>query len=78
MISSTGVFCNGYNCSASLYVRNCPDFDLCEQCEVIEDIHDPSHVFIKLRYPGPGIGRRHGVMIPLLKDIIYKSKDVAL
>jgi hypothetical protein len=60
------------------YTRNCPDFDLCEPCEAIEGIHDASHVFVKLRFPGVGIGRRHGVMIPLLKDIIYKSKDVEL
>jgi hypothetical protein len=66
------------NCGAILYTRNCPNFDLCEECESIEDIHDPSHVFVKLRYPGISIGRRHSVMIPLLKDIIYKSKDVEM
>ena len=58
--------------------RNCPDFDLCEQCDAIEGIHNSSHVFLKLRFPGIGIGRKHGVMIPLLKDIIYKNKNVEL
>ncbi|XP_028392942.1 next to BRCA1 gene 1 protein-like [Dendronephthya gigantea] len=76
-----GIACNGckqiiigprYKCG------NCPDYDLCEECEVIDGLHDPSHVFVKLRFPCIGIGRRHGVMIPLLKNIIYKSKDVEL
>ena len=58
------------------FTRNCPDYDLCAKCEQIESIHNSSHVFLKLRYPDVGIGRKHGVMIPLLNDIIYKSKDV--
>jgi hypothetical protein len=30
---------------------NCPNFDLCANCESIEANHDKTHVFLKLRYP---------------------------
>lgn len=35
----------------SFILRNCPDFDLCEQCESIPNVHYSSHVFLKLRKP---------------------------
>ncbi|KAJ3416123.1 hypothetical protein HDV05_003092 [Chytridiales sp. JEL 0842] len=31
---------------------NCPDYDLCEICETA-DVHNPTHVFIKIRIPVP-------------------------
>lgn len=52
---------------------NCSDFDLCEICEEKSGIHDIQHVFVKLRYPAPGIGRRHGEMVPIFKKFVYKS-----
>jgi len=34
-----------YKCSI------CPDFDLCEICEALENVHDPTHVFFKIKNP---------------------------
>ncbi|XP_006818867.1 next to BRCA1 gene 1 protein-like isoform X2 [Saccoglossus kowalevskii] len=52
---------------------NCADFDLCEQCEAIEGIHNDTHVLLKMRRPAIGAGRKDGVLHPLLNDIIYKE-----
>lgn len=46
---------------------NCVDYDLCEECENINGIHDHTHVFIKLRRPIKF--RQRG---PLMKQILYK------
>jgi len=49
-----GVRCDGcsegivgirYKCST------CPDYDLCQECEKKGNIHDPSHVFLKISKP---------------------------
>lgn len=50
----------------------CTDYDLCEDCEGKEGIHDPSHFFAKLRYHVPGIGRKNGEMVPMLKKFVYR------
>lgn len=47
---------------------NCPDYDLCEECEAIFGVHDPNHVFLKIRRP---VRLRN--KSPLLKQIIYRS-----
>lgn len=52
---------------------NCQDNDLCETCESKPGIHDVRHVFLKLRFPAPGIGRRHGEMVPIFKSSVYKK-----
>ncbi|KAJ7390609.1 Next to BRCA1 protein 1 protein [Desmophyllum pertusum] len=50
----------------------CTDYDLCEDCEGKEGIHDPSHFFAKLRHHVPGIGRKNGEMVPVLKKFVYR------
>ncbi len=57
--------------------RNCDDYDLCEECEPLEGIHDPDHVFIKLRRPTLTAGRRkNGEVVPLLKRSLYATPEV--
>eukprot|EP01111_Echinosteliopsis_oligospora_P014855 TRINITY_DN5700_c2_g1_i1.p1 TRINITY_DN5700_c2_g1~~TRINITY_DN5700_c2_g1_i1.p1 ORF type:complete len:473 (-),score=88.49 TRINITY_DN5700_c2_g1_i1:59-1477(-) len=34
---------------------NCPDFDLCQKCEQ-STVHDPSHIFLKIKSPLPPPG----------------------
>lgn len=49
---------------------NCPDYDLCEHCENLTNIHDSTHVFLKLRRPchiDPDLQ-------PLLRNVIYKPE----
>ncbi|KAK3083203.1 hypothetical protein FSP39_016634 [Pinctada imbricata] len=46
---------------------NCVDYDLCEQCEGIYGVHDPNHVFLKLRKPIK-LHRK----TPLMKNMLYK------
>jgi len=55
-----GVVCDGcgsgisgirYKCS------NCPDYDLCQNCESKVGVHDPSHVFLKIAKPIQNVGR---------------------
>lgn len=50
----------------------CTDYDLCEDCEGKGGIHDPSHFFAKLRHHVPGIGRKNGEMVPVLKNFVYR------
>ena len=56
-----------------LFSRNCLDFDLCESCEAKAGMHNPDHVFIKIRRPCTGVGYQDGIRKPLLKTIIYRS-----
>ena len=57
--------------------RNCADYDLCEECEAIEGIHDETHVFLKIHVPALNAGRKKGSgrMRPLLKENIYENND---
>ncbi|XP_046546252.1 next to BRCA1 gene 1 protein-like [Haliotis rubra] len=50
---------------------NCPNFDLCEECESKPGIHDQDHVFIKLRRPCLDAGLKDGRKVPLLKHLLY-------
>ncbi|KAF9569562.1 hypothetical protein EC968_002459 [Mortierella alpina] len=69
-----GVICDG--CNNDIYgVRykcgNCPDYDLCGNCEALpEPIHDPSHVFLKIRKP---ISMRLSTPAPLLPNLYQKG-----
>ena len=51
-----GVNCNSCNEMPIRGIRwrcsNCPDYDLCEQCENMQ-IHDKTHIFYKIRIPAP-------------------------
>ncbi|KAI8496314.1 Next to BRCA1 protein 1 protein [Branchiostoma belcheri] len=49
---------------------NCSDYDLCEGCEQAHE-HNPNHVFLKMRTPAFGAGRKNGKMVPLLKNSLY-------
>ncbi|XP_036356927.1 next to BRCA1 gene 1 protein isoform X2 [Octopus sinensis] len=49
---------------------NCPDYDLCEQCENLTSVHDSTHVFLKLRRPC----QIDTELQPLLRSIIYKPE----
>lgn len=54
-----GVMCNGCQTQPILGIRyscaNCPDFDLCEDCEAGQ-IHIKTHLFFKIRIPAPLLG----------------------
>lgn len=52
------------------FCSNCSDYDLCEECEAIHGVHDPNHVFLKIRRP---VRLRNKT--PLLKQIIYRSSS---
>ena len=55
--------------------RNCTNYDLCEVCEnIYPPVHDPIHVFLKLRKPCPKAGIRHGQRVALLKRTIYQPE----
>ncbi|KAL8785885.1 MAG: hypothetical protein Q9213_003117 [Squamulea squamosa] len=51
-----GSGCNSCNampiCGIRYRCMNCPDYDLCEQCESLQ-VHDKTHVFYKIRIPIP-------------------------
>ncbi|KAL8910410.1 MAG: hypothetical protein Q9171_004283 [Xanthocarpia ochracea] len=51
-----GVNCNSCNampiCGIRYRCANCPDYDLCEQCESLQ-AHDKTHLFYKIRIPAP-------------------------
>ena len=54
-----GVMCNGCRVQPIQGIRyscaNCPDYDLCEDCEV-QQIHIKTHIFYKVRIPAPLLG----------------------
>merc|ERR1712228_695546 len=56
---------------------NCSDYDLCENCETMEGIHTPSHVFVKMHYPAALVGRKSvgGRYRPLLRANIYEERE---
>ena len=51
----------------------CTDYDLCEDCEAVDGIHDSNHFFAKLHNHVPGIGRKNGEMVPILKKSVYRT-----
>ncbi|XP_005090579.1 uncharacterized protein LOC101855228 [Aplysia californica] len=53
---------------------NCADFDLCEKCENSEFVHDPTHVFLKLRKPARKAGCVGKERLPLLRENIYEAE----
>ena len=64
--------------NAELFLfRNCSDYDLCEHCELIEGVHTPSHVFLKIHYPSVHAGRKTsaGKSRPLLRTNIYEERE---
>ncbi|XP_047138006.1 protein PF3D7_1417600 isoform X1 [Hydra vulgaris] len=75
----TNVTCD--NCTVEIFgprykCGNCSDYDLCEECESIEGIHSPSHVFLKIHYPSSHSGRKFGLMSrPLLQTNIYEERE---
>ena len=30
---------------------DCVNYDLCESCEAVEGVHDPTHILLKIRIP---------------------------
>ncbi|XP_072047079.1 LOW QUALITY PROTEIN: next to BRCA1 gene 1 protein-like [Amphiura filiformis] len=70
--------CNGTVVGVRYKCGHCPDYDLCEQCESIEGVHDTGHVFLKLKRPATAVGiNRTGKMEPLLTHPLY-SDDMAI
>ncbi|XP_061189059.1 next to BRCA1 gene 1 protein-like isoform X2 [Saccostrea echinata] len=66
-----GVICDNCNkvvVGSRYKCCNCVDYDLCEECENVSGVHDPTHVFIKLRRP-----IRFRQKGPLMKQILYKA-----
>ncbi|KAL9607445.1 MAG: hypothetical protein Q9167_007641 [Letrouitia subvulpina] len=51
-----GVNCNSCGAMPIRGIRyrcaNCPDYDLCEQCEAMQ-LHDKTHLFFKVKIPAP-------------------------
>ncbi|KAF8931717.1 hypothetical protein BGZ58_007460 [Dissophora ornata] len=68
------VVCDG--CNSDIYgVRyhcgNCADYDLCGNCEALpEPVHDPSHIFLKIRKP---IAARMAATTPVLPNMYQKG-----
>ncbi|XP_071486099.1 next to BRCA1 gene 1 protein-like [Diadema antillarum] len=55
---------------------HCIAFDLCEECEAIDGVHDRNHVFLKLKRPTFRIGlKSDGSIMPVLKGPIYADDD---
>lgn len=56
------------------FFSNCPDYDLCENCEQwSESIHRPDHIFLKIKIPATRAGvNKKGKLRPLLKRNIYQ------
>ncbi|XP_071791513.1 uncharacterized protein [Asterias amurensis] len=78
-----GITCD--NCNNTIIgVRykcgHCIDYDLCETCEAVELIHNPSHVFLKLRQPAiPGLSfKPDGRVAPLLRRPIYADENTPI
>merc|ERR1711962_1132311 len=67
----TEIFGPRYKCG------NRSDYDPCENCESIEGLHTPSHVFVKMHYPAALVGRRSvgGRSRPLLRANIYEERE---
>ncbi|XP_059169219.1 uncharacterized protein LOC131951000 isoform X2 [Physella acuta] len=57
---------------------NCDDYDLCETCEDTANTHDPTHVFLKLRYPSAGAGFVGDQKFPLLRENVYLQDKVIM
>ncbi|KAL3854811.1 hypothetical protein ACJMK2_014057 [Sinanodonta woodiana] len=73
-----GVICDNCNktiIGARYKCGNCLDYDLCEECEAMNGIHDEEHVFIKIRRPCKRAGVKEGVRRTLLKHIIYRPRE---
>jgi len=55
--------CNNTIVGTRFKCINCPDFDLCEDCEKIHPgVHDATHAFLKLRFP-----TRHPYLPPFMR-----------
>ncbi|KAK3577180.1 hypothetical protein CHS0354_037519 [Potamilus streckersoni] len=73
-----GVICDNCNktiIGARYKCGNCLDYDLCEECEALNGVHDEEHVFIKIRRPCKRAGVKDGVRRTLLKHIIYRPRE---
>ena len=56
--------------------RNCASYDLCEQCEAMDEMHDIRHVFLKLRRPLSGcVTKADGTVEPLLGEVMYLGES---
>uniref|UniRef100_A0A0B7AMW8 ZZ-type domain-containing protein n=2 Tax=Arion vulgaris TaxID=1028688 RepID=A0A0B7AMW8_9EUPU len=74
-----GVFCDGCNkeiCGIRYKCGNCLDFDLCCFCENKPNLHDSSHVFLKLRYPARRAGIGDDQKYSLLVENIYEAEAI--
>ncbi|KAL5005842.1 hypothetical protein ScPMuIL_017000 [Solemya velum] len=73
-----GVICDHCQCNivgTRYKCGNCPDFDLCEECENIYGAHDPDHVFLKLRRPTRALKMTDGSPAPLLAGVLYRLEE---
>eukprot|EP00049_Salpingoeca_infusionum_P022446 m.6789 g.6789 ORF g.6789 m.6789 type:complete len:495 (+) comp5192_c0_seq1:167-1651(+) len=73
-----GVSCNVCEAAPICGVRykcgNCPDYDVCEQCEA-KDTHNPKHHFVKIRVPiPPGLYQRSPLFDPILPTFQEKVR----
>ncbi|GFS07575.1 next to BRCA1 1 protein [Elysia marginata] len=82
-VEHTGIYCDNCN-NIIVGIRykcgNCLDFDLCERCEAIPGLHDPTHVFLKIRHPARNAGcASSGQAVDkycLLKENIYQVEGI--
>ncbi|KAJ3128610.1 hypothetical protein HK100_009089 [Physocladia obscura] len=77
-----GVTCN--HCGAQpirgirYHCLNCPDYDLCDSCENLGDVHTKTHAFIKIRIPLAPHANLRGTGAPVMypgKEIVTWNRD---
>ena len=67
----TGYVCDVCGMNPIVGIRykcvNCADFDLCQYCEEIPEIHNSDHLFLKIRKPLPrNLFRPSAPLLPVL------------
>lgn len=71
-----GIYCDNCDqiiCGVRYKCGNCSDYDLCEVCENIPDVHDGNHIFLKIRNPMPQQSKPKRRRKKVVKTPVYTS-----